>query len=102
MTAKKTVYGFATKSIHVGQEPESSTGAVIPPIFQTSTFAQESPGKHKGYEYSRTLNPTRKALEDCVASLEDMKYGFALYLIVLCFVSFFKEINFEAIHINLY
>ncbi len=77
MTAKKTVYGFATKSIHVGQEPESSTGAVIPPIFQTSTFAQESPGKHKGYEYSRTLNPTRKALEDCVASLEDMKYGFA-------------------------
>ncbi len=60
-----------TKLIHVGGYPDPSTGAIMPPIFQTSTFVQESPGKHKGYEYSRTHNPTRSRLEECLASLEN-------------------------------
>jgi cystathionine gamma-lyase len=68
---------FSTKAIHVGQEPDPLTGAVIVPVYFTSTFAQESPGKHKGYEYSRTHNPTRKALEHCAAALENGKYGLA-------------------------
>ncbi|HVP35571.1 MAG TPA: cystathionine gamma-synthase [Terriglobales bacterium] len=68
---------FETKAIHIGQEPDKATGAVIVPIYQTSTYAQESPGKHKGYEYSRTANPTRLALEKCLASLEDAKFGLA-------------------------
>jgi cystathionine gamma-lyase len=68
---------FETKAIHVGQEPDKATGAVIVPIYQTSTYAQESPGKHKGYEYSRTANPTRLALEKCLASLEEAKFGLA-------------------------
>ncbi len=68
---------FETKAIHVGQEPDKTTGAVIVPIYQTSTYVQESPGKHKGYEYSRTANPTRLALEKCLASLEDAKFGLA-------------------------
>ncbi len=68
---------FETKAIHAGQAPDPSTGAIIPPIFQTSTYVQEAPGKHKGYEYSRTQNPTRKALEECLAELEDGKFGFA-------------------------
>ncbi len=68
---------FDTKAIHVGQEPESATGAVIVPVFQTSTYAQASPGRHQGFEYSRTHNPTRNALQDCVASLEGAKYGVA-------------------------
>jgi cystathionine beta-lyase/cystathionine gamma-synthase len=68
---------FETKAIHVGQEPDPSTGAVVVPVHFTSTFAQESPGKHKGYDYSRTINPTRKALEACAASLENGKYGLA-------------------------
>lgn len=68
---------FSSKAIHVGQEPEPSTGAVITPIYQTSTYAQEGIGKHKGYEYSRTHNPTRTALEACLASLEEGKYGLA-------------------------
>lgn len=67
---------FATKCIHAGQAPETVTGAVMMPVFQTSTYAQESPAKHKGYEYSRTHNPTRKALEDNLAALEHAKYGF--------------------------
>jgi len=67
-------YGFATKAIHVGQEPDPTTGAVTVPIYQTSTFAQEEPGKHRGYEYSRTGNPTRTALEKCLAALEEGKY----------------------------
>ncbi|MBL6988977.1 MAG: PLP-dependent transferase [Bacteriovoracaceae bacterium] len=70
-------YGFATRAIRHGQDPEKTTGAVIPPIFQTSTYAQESPGKNRGYEYSRTHNPTRSALAQCVAELENMKYGLA-------------------------
>jgi cystathionine beta-lyase/cystathionine gamma-synthase len=68
---------FETKAIHVGQKPDPSTGAVIVPIYQTSTYVQEKIGKHKGYEYSRTANPTRKALEDCLASLEEARFGLA-------------------------
>jgi cystathionine gamma-lyase len=69
--------GFATRAIHVGQDPEPATGATIVPIYQTSTYTQEAPGRHKGYEYSRTANPTRTALEECVASLEGAEYGLA-------------------------
>lgn len=68
---------IATKVIHAGQHPDPSTGAVMPPIYATSTYVQESPGKHKGYEYSRTQNPTRQAYERCVASLESGSAGFA-------------------------
>ncbi|MEO3944891.1 cystathionine gamma-synthase [Gorillibacterium sp. CAU 1737] len=70
-------YGFTTKAIHAGQEPDPATGAVITPIYATSTFVQEAPGKHKGYEYSRSGNPTRTALESCVAALEEGEAGFA-------------------------
>lgn len=70
-------YGFATKSIHVGQEPDPVTGAIAIPIHMTSTFAQPEPGRHRGYEYSRTGNPTRTALEKCLAALEEGKYGLA-------------------------
>lgn len=63
-------WGFATRAIHAGQPPDPSTGAVVPPIHQTTTFAQEEVGVHKGYEYSRSGNPTRHALEECLASLE--------------------------------
>ncbi|HSL00248.1 MAG TPA: cystathionine gamma-synthase [Rubrobacteraceae bacterium] len=69
--------GFATRAIHSGQDPDPTTGATIVPIYQTSTYTQEAPGKHKGYEYSRTGNPTRAALEECVASLEEGDYGLA-------------------------
>ena len=68
---------FSTKAIHAGQEPDPSTGAIMPPIFQTSTYAQAGLGDHKGYEYSRSHNPTRTALEVCLAALEDGKYGLA-------------------------
>lgn len=68
---------FETKAIHSGQDPDPSTGAVVVPIFQTSTFVQEEVGKHKGYEYARTANPTRTALQTCLASLEDARHGFA-------------------------
>ena len=68
---------FATRAIHVGQEPDPATGATIVPIYQTSTYTQEAPGEHRGYEYSRTANPTRTALEECVASLEGADYGLA-------------------------
>ncbi len=66
---------FATKLIHAGIEPDPTTGAVMTPIFQTSTYAQESPGKHKGYEYSRTHNPTRTVLQNNLAALENGKHG---------------------------
>lgn len=69
--------GFATRTIHAGQSPDPSTGAVMQPIYATSTYAQESPGKHKGFEYSRTQNPTRMAYERCVADLESGTRGFA-------------------------
>jgi cystathionine beta-lyase/cystathionine gamma-synthase len=62
--------GFATDAIHVGQEPDPTTGAIIPPIYQTSTYVQEAVGKHKGYDYARTAHPNRKALERCIAKLE--------------------------------
>ena len=68
---------FATRAIHAGQNPDPTTGAIMTPVYLTSTYVQESPGVHKGYEYSRTGNPTRKAYEDCLASLESGKYGFA-------------------------
>ena len=71
---------FATKTIHAGQQPDPTTGSVMTPIYQTSTYAQNSPGNHKGYEYSRTGNPTRNALENNLAALENGKYG-------LCFGS---------------
>jgi cystathionine gamma-lyase len=72
--------GFGTKAIHAGQEPDPSTGAIMTPIYQTSTYTQESPGKNKGYAYARGKNPTRIALEKCLAELEGAKYG-------LCFSS---------------
>jgi cystathionine gamma-lyase len=69
--------GFGTLAIHAGQEPDPQTGAVMTPIYQTSTYAQESPGKHRGYEYSRTDNPTRTAYQECVAALEGGKHALA-------------------------
>ena len=71
---------FATKTIHAGQQADQTTGAIMTPIYQTSTYIQSSPGNHKGYEYSRTGNPTRNSLEQNLASLENGKYG-------LCFSS---------------
>ena len=68
---------FSTRAIHAGQRPDPTTGAIMTPVYLTSTYVQESPGVHKGWEYSRTHNPTRKAYEDCVANLESGKYGFA-------------------------
>src|SRR5436190_2420226 len=70
-------YGFETRAIHVGQEPDPTTGSVIVPIYQTSTYAQEGLGKNKGYEYARTQNPTRSALEQNIAALEGARFGFA-------------------------
>lgn len=72
-----TCWGFTTRAIHVAQEPEPITGAVTTPIFQTSTYAQEDIGVHKGYEYSRTDNPTREVMEKVLASLENGKHGLA-------------------------
>src|SRR5215218_5819950 len=69
--------GFSTTAIHAGNEPDIATGAVSVPIYQTSTYAQEGLGKHKGFEYARTQNPTRLALEKNIAALEGAKYGFA-------------------------
>ena len=67
--------GFSTIAIHAGNEPDSATGAVSVPIYQTSTYAQEGLGKHKGYEYARTQNPTRAALEKNIAALEGAEFG---------------------------
>ncbi len=69
--------GFSTRAIHAGQQPDPTTGAIMTPIYATSTYVQESPGVHKGYEYSRSQNPTRMAFEDCVADLESGSKGFA-------------------------
>src|SRR4029077_20653347 len=74
--AAKTGQGFATRAIHAGQEPDPTTGAIMTPIYATSTYVQTSPGVHKGYDYARTANPTRAALEACVASLESGARGF--------------------------
>lgn len=73
----KPNWNFSTRAIHIGQEPDSATGATIVPIYQTSTYTQEDIGKNKGFDYSRTINPTRIALEKCLASLEDATYGLA-------------------------
>jgi cystathionine beta-lyase/cystathionine gamma-synthase len=70
-------HGFATRAVHAGQAPDPLSGAVMTPIYQTSTYAQEGLGRHKGYEYARTQNPTREAFERCVASLEGGTHGFA-------------------------
>src|SRR5438270_6589324 len=70
-------HGFSTRAIHDGQPPDPATGAVITPIYATSTYTQEAPGRHKGYEYSRSGNPTRTALETCLASLEGGERGLA-------------------------
>src|SRR5689334_22357675 len=69
--------GFATTAIHTGSEPDEATGAVTVPIYQTSTYAQESIGKNKGFEYARTQNPTRTAVERNIAALEGARFGFA-------------------------
>ncbi|QPC44833.1 cystathionine gamma-synthase [Kaustia mangrovi] len=74
---KKNRAGFSTRAIHAGQAPDPVTGAIMTPIYATSTYVQSSPGVHKGYEYSRSGNPTRKALEDCMADLENGARGFA-------------------------
>ena len=71
---------FATKVLHAGVHPDPETGAIMTPIYQTSTYVQRSPGDHEGYEYSRTHNPTRTQLQDNLAALENAKYG-------LCFGS---------------
>src|SRR6476469_3794820 len=69
--------GFGTRAIHAGQKPDPTTGAVMTPVYFTSTYAQDAPGVHKGYEYSRTHNLTRFALEANLASLEGGKFGLA-------------------------
>src|SRR5919204_6235716 len=75
---KDLPYGFDTLAIHAGQEPDAATGAVVPPIFQTSTYAQDAVGEPRlGYEYSRTANPTRDALQECLAALEGGARGLA-------------------------
>ena len=77
MKGNKNTQGFETKAIHAGQEPDPTTGAIMTPISVSSTYVQESPGVHKGYDYSRSINPTRKALETCIAELEGGLAGFA-------------------------
>jgi cystathionine gamma-lyase len=76
-TSRPNRPGFATRAIHAGQQPDPTTGAIMTPIYATSTYVQESPGVHKGYEYSRSQNPTRMAFEACVADLEGGNRGFA-------------------------
>src|ERR1700731_432028 len=73
----KKQHEFATRAIHAGQEPDPTTGAVITPIYATSTYVQQSPGVHKGYDYARSQNPTRFAYERCLADLESGRHGFA-------------------------
>ena len=77
MSWSKDEFGFETRAIHAGQAPDPTTGGIMTPVYLSSTYVQSSPGKHSGYEYSRTSNPTRKAYEDCVANLEGAKHGFA-------------------------
>jgi cystathionine gamma-lyase len=77
MSASANGHGIGTKAIHAGQSPDPSTGAIMTPIYATSTYVQEAPGKHKGYEYSRTQNPTRGAYERCIAALESGTDGYA-------------------------
>ena len=77
MAKKNNKQGFETRAIHAGQEPDPTTGAIMTPIYTSSTYVQESPGVHKGYDYSRSINPTRKALEACIADLEGSSFGYA-------------------------
>ncbi|HAG91687.1 MAG TPA: cystathionine gamma-synthase [Bdellovibrionales bacterium] len=77
MSWDKKEFGFETRAIHAGQSPDPTTGAIMTPVFLTSTYVQSSPGHHTGYEYSRTGNPTRTAYENCVANLEGGSFGFA-------------------------
>jgi cystathionine gamma-lyase len=77
MTGQRNRHGLATRGIHAGQAPDPTTGAIMPPIYATSTFVQSSPGVHKGYEYARTHNPTRMAYERCIADLESGTRAFA-------------------------
>jgi len=77
MSKDRKKLGFNSLTIHGGQRPDPTTGAIMPPIYATSTYVQESPGVHRGYEYSRSHNPTRQAFERCVAALENGAYGFA-------------------------
>jgi len=77
MSGKDKKHAFATRTIHAGQAPDPTTGAIMQPIYATSTYVQSSPGVHQGYEYSRTQNPTRMAFERCIADLESASQGFA-------------------------
>ena len=77
MTRPSRRRGMSTRAIHAGQSPDPSTGAIMPPIYATSTYVQSSPGEHQGFEYSRSQNPTRMAWERCVADLENATHGFA-------------------------
>src|ERR1700716_3849117 len=77
MAADFSRYGFATQAIHAGQDADPATGATVVPIYATSTYTQAAPGQHKGYEYTRTGNPTRQALETCLAALEGRERGLA-------------------------
>src|SRR5690349_2923062 len=77
MPEPNAAFGFSTRAIHAGQEPDPATGAIMTPIYQTSTYVQQSPGVHKGYDYARSINPTRLAYERCVADLENGTRGFA-------------------------
>ena len=77
MSKKDKSFNFATRTIHAGQSPDPSTGAIMPPIYATSTYVQKSPGVHQGFEYSRSQNPTRHAFERCLADLESGSHGFA-------------------------
>src|SRR5882757_2241753 len=77
MAADSKSFGFATQAIHVGQAADTATGATVVPIYATSTYTQEAPGKHKGFEYSRSGNPTRAALETCLSALEGGERGLA-------------------------
>ena len=75
--SKKKFHAFATRAIHAGQPPDPTTGAIMTPIYQTSTYVQQSPGVHKGFDYARSINPTRLAYERCIADLEHGARGFA-------------------------
>src|SRR5476651_140533 len=74
----ETKLGFETIAVHAGVKPDPTNGAIMTPIFATSTYVQESPGKHRGFDYSRTANPTRSALEESLAALEGGRHGFAM------------------------
>src|SRR5512140_2936955 len=77
MSDRETKLHFDTLAIHAGQSPDPTTGAIMTPVYLTSTYVQDGPGGHKGFEYSRTQNPTRHALQDCLAALEDAGHGLA-------------------------